>query len=176
MQRTPARGPGGGAGLTFRTARPDEAAALSALALRSKAHWGYDADFMAMCVAELTVRPELIEEAFALVAERHGRIAGFILCAPVMPPAAELHMIFVEPEAIGQGIGRRLVETAFTGLAWLGVRQVEVDSDPHAEPFYRRCGFEPVGTVPSGSIPGRFLSRLCCVLDERYGVPPGEAR
>ncbi len=174
MRRTP--GSGSMAGPTLRTARPDEAAAFTALALRSKAHWGYDAAFMARCVAELTVTPELIEEGFAIAAECDGRVVGFILCHPVWPPAAELHMIFVEPEVIGQGIGRRLVEAAFAGLAWLGVQRVEVDSDPHAEPFYRSCGFAPVGTVSSGSIPGRLLPRLCCALDERYGVAPGEAR
>jgi GNAT superfamily N-acetyltransferase len=143
-----------------RAAQPDEAAALSALALRSKAHWGYRPAFMAMCVAELTVTPELIDEGLALVAERSGRIAGFIVCTPVDAASAELDMIFVEPEAIGQGIGRLL----------------EVASDPHAEPFYRSCGFEPVGTVPSGSIPGRLLPRLCFALDDRYVVAPKEAR
>lgn len=163
-------------GPTLRTARPLDAAALSALALRSKAHWGYDAAFMAMCVPELTVTPALIDDGLALVAEQNGRVAGFILCTPVAPPVAELHMIFVEPGAIGQGIGRRLVEAAFAGLARLGVRQIEVDSDPHAEPFYRSCGFAPAGTVPSGSIPGRYLPRLCRALDERYCVAPEEAR
>lgn len=159
-----------------RAAQPDEAAALSALALRSKAHWGYRPAFMAMCVAELTVTPELIDEGLALVAERSGRIAGFIVCTPVDAASVELDMIFVEPEAIGQGIGRLLVDAAFAGLARRGVRRVEVASDPHAEPFYRSCGFEPVGTVPSGSIPGRLLPRLCFALDERYCVAPKEAR
>lgn len=164
------------AAATLRAARSEDASALTATALRSKAHWGYDAAFMALCVAELTVTPELIEEGLALVAERSGRIAGFIICTPTGPASAELHMIFVEPEAIGKGIGRLLVDAAFADLARRGVRRVEVDSDPHAEPFYRNCGFEPVGTVPSGSIPGRLLPRLCCALDERYCVAPGEAR
>ena len=39
---------------TLRAARPEEAAAISALALRSKAHWGYDEAFLAACRAELT--------------------------------------------------------------------------------------------------------------------------
>ena len=33
--------------MTIRRARPDEADALTALATRAKAHWGYDAEFMA---------------------------------------------------------------------------------------------------------------------------------
>jgi hypothetical protein len=40
----------------IRKARPDEAGELTELALRSKAHWGYDEAFMASCREELTVR------------------------------------------------------------------------------------------------------------------------
>ena len=32
--------------LSIREARPDEAELLSELAFRSKAHWGYDAEFL----------------------------------------------------------------------------------------------------------------------------------
>jgi hypothetical protein len=39
--------------MQIRPARGDEAAAITALGLRSKAHWGYDDDFMARCAAEL---------------------------------------------------------------------------------------------------------------------------
>ncbi len=38
-----------------RPARAGEAASLTALCLRSKAHWGYDAGFMGLCVPSLTV-------------------------------------------------------------------------------------------------------------------------
>ena len=44
----------------LRRALPDEAANLSALALRSKALWGYDAAFMEACRSPLTVDPEAI--------------------------------------------------------------------------------------------------------------------
>lgn len=43
--------------MLIRDARPDEAGELTELALRSKAHWGYDEAFMASCREELTVRP-----------------------------------------------------------------------------------------------------------------------
>ncbi|MEZ5862101.1 MAG: GNAT family N-acetyltransferase [Geminicoccaceae bacterium] len=116
-----------------------------------------------------------MEAGLARVAERSGQIAGFIICTLEGPAAAELHMIFVEPAAIGQGIGRLLPEAAFAELRHRGVRRVAVASDPHAEPFYRSCGFRPAGTIPSGSIPGRLLPRLCCALDHRYSLAPEEA-
>ena len=44
---------------TVRSARAGEAASLTALCLRSKAHWGYDAEFMRLCVPSLTVKEQL---------------------------------------------------------------------------------------------------------------------
>jgi hypothetical protein len=41
-----------------------------------------------------------------------------------------------------------------------GFRSLEVHSDPHAVEFYRRRGARLVGTIPSGSIPGRVLPLL----------------
>src|SRR5687768_14923343 len=51
----------------IRRARPDEAEHLTALTLRSKAHWGYDADFMAACVPSLTITSERIATPGELV-------------------------------------------------------------------------------------------------------------
>jgi GNAT superfamily N-acetyltransferase len=39
----------------IRAARPEESAELGALALRSKAHWGYDQAFLDACREELTI-------------------------------------------------------------------------------------------------------------------------
>ena len=47
--------------IRFRRAGPGDAQALSSLAFRSKAHWGYDIDFMKRCKAELTYSPDDIE-------------------------------------------------------------------------------------------------------------------
>jgi hypothetical protein len=46
----------GASGLVIRAARPDEAAALTDLAMRSKAYWGYGASFLARCRAALEVK------------------------------------------------------------------------------------------------------------------------
>ena len=41
--------------LSVRSARVGEAQSLTALCQRSKAHWGYDAEFMRLSQASLTV-------------------------------------------------------------------------------------------------------------------------
>ena len=47
----------------LRDGESNEAEALSALALRSKAYWGYDEAFMTACVGELTVSPAAFDRS-----------------------------------------------------------------------------------------------------------------
>ena len=63
--------------MILRKPQPGEAAALSELALRSKAHWGYDADFLRDCREELTVQPRQIAKSMIRLAEDRAGIGGF---------------------------------------------------------------------------------------------------
>jgi GNAT superfamily N-acetyltransferase len=152
-----------GAGLRIRRAHVSEGEALSELAMRSKAFWGYDDAFMEQCRAELTVAPEAITAGEVWVAtDDEGRILGQVQLVPESGEsrAIELHMIFVEPEAIGSGVGRMLWEHAEARARALGGETLGLDADPNAVPFYERMGMRIVGESPSGSIPGRFLPRM----------------
>jgi GNAT superfamily N-acetyltransferase len=149
--------------LLIRPARADEASVLTDLALRSKAHWGYDAEFIESCRDELALREGEILRRRTTVADRDGGVVGFTTL-DADPPQGVLGMMFVEPGVIGQGIGRLLFQhTVATGRD-LGFRQLTIDADPHAEPFYRAMGAVPVGRVPSGSIPGRTLPRMVLAI------------
>lgn len=148
---------------TIRRARPEEAPALTALALRSKAHWGYDAAFMAACVAPLTIVSERIAAESFFVLEADGRIHGYYGLR-IEGDEAELTNLFVEPWAIGRGDGKRLWRHAVEVARVLGARQLRIESDPFAEPFYRAMGAERVGDAPSDAIPGRMIPLLRYVL------------
>lgn len=149
-----------GAALRLRSARPGEARALTDLAMRSKAHWGYDRQFMDQCRAELTVSPERMAAECTVVAERGSRIVGFSSFLPGLDGAAEVTMCFVEPDRIGRGVGRLLLTEVIDQARAGGLVALTLDSDPRAEGFYQRQGFRRIGTAPSGSIPGRYLPRL----------------
>ncbi|MGP4112678.1 GNAT family N-acetyltransferase [Streptomyces sp. 4N509B] len=157
--------------MLVRAARPEEAALLSELALRSKGHWGYDEDFLERCREELTLRPGDVEQRRTAVAERHGRVLGFVTVQGD-PPDGELGMLFVDPPAIGGGVGRLLFEHALAVAQTLGFTRLEIGADPHAEAFYRAMGATRVGKVPSGSVPGRELP-LMTVDPGRRGTGRG---
>lgn len=145
--------------MEIRPARAGEATALSGLALRSKAHWGYDAAFIDACRDELTLREDELAPRRTLVAELDGRVAGFGTLEGD-PPYGELGMLFVEPAAIGRGVGGALLAALVDRARDLGFTRLAIDADPHAEAFYLAQGAVRVGAVASGSVPGRVLPQL----------------
>ena len=143
--------------LAIRPARSGEGASLSALCVRSKAHWGYDAAFMSMSAASLTVSEDDIAAGRVLVAaDDSGRIVGV---AGVIPDGetADLDVLFVDPPAIGGGAGRLLFDAAATLARGLGARRMTILADPNAASFYERMGARFLRHAPSDAIPGRTL-------------------
>ncbi len=148
----------------LRPARLGEAGALTELALRSKAMWGYDADFMRACLPALTVSEQQIAAGGVSVAECDGRLAGFVAISREGPDA-EVDMLFVDPEAVQAGIGKALMEWAEAIARTDRIERLHVLSDPHAAGFYEACGFVRVGDAPSDAISGRRLPALEKRLD-----------
>jgi GNAT superfamily N-acetyltransferase len=147
----------------IRPARAAEAGMLTDLALRSKAHWGYDAPFLEACRDELTVAADDVTRRRTTVADRDGRVLGFTTLEEE-PPTGVLGMMFVDPQAIGQGIGRLLFAHTVAAGRDLGFTRLTIDADPNAERFYRAMGAVRTGSVPSGSVAGRVLPQLVVTL------------
>ena len=145
--------------MRLRKARYGEAASLSELALRSKGHWGYDEAFLTACRGELSLEPDELTARRVTVAEEDGTLLGFATLEGEAPQG-ELGMLFVEPAAIGRGVGRLLYRHVLDQARELGFDLLTIDADPHAEAFYLAMGARRIGEVPSGSIAGRVLPLL----------------
>lgn len=148
--------------IRVRPARADELPGLSALCLRSKALWGYDAAFLDACRADLTIAAEDLAASHVAVADEGGMAVGVVQVA-VDGDEADLLKLFVEPSRARHGVGRELFDHARRVAAKLGAVRLVIEADPGAVPFYERMGGRIVGAVPSASIPGRSLPKL--VLD-----------
>lgn len=150
--------------LTLRSPRPGEAAALSALCLRSKAHWGYDDVFLETVAPYLQVDPALIAGDFVRVAEdESGRTLGVVQVDPA-GKSGTLDLLFIEPVAIGTGAGRALYDWAKARLKAAGETRMTILSDPDARGFYERMGAVFVENRPSDVFRGRFLPWLEAAL------------
>jgi GNAT superfamily N-acetyltransferase len=150
----------------LRAARPDEAALLTELSLRSKAYWGYDVDFMAKCVPLLQVTAEMIESMECIVADSEGTLLGYsLLQKPEHAPdhtdePAVLENLFVDPDAIGKGVGQALLQHALSLTKAEGYSHLFVEADPNAEAFYLKYGAYRIGERESGIQAGRMLPWL----------------
>lgn len=75
-------------------------------------------------------------------------------CAVVCWPTSvagwlQVHVLWVDPELRGQGIGQRLLAEAEAAARQLGARNVMLDTfDWQAEAFYLRQGYTVYGRLP----------------------------
>lgn len=139
--------------IVVRPAQAGEAEILTALCVRSKAHWGYDATFMRLSKASLAVSDADIASGRVLVAAGGGLVLGMAR----VEPDGELGMMFVDPPAMSRGAGRALFAAAIALARRLGAQRMPILADPNAAPFYERMGARFVAQAPSDAIPGRTL-------------------
>jgi GNAT superfamily N-acetyltransferase len=108
---------------------------------------------------ELTIPPNQIEsdEFDYIVAEDSSAVLGFYAIERESSTQFELEALFVDPEHIGQGIGRRLMQHAIENVKAKGGKFLVIQGDPNAESFYLAAGGKQIGDRESESVSGRFL-------------------
>lgn len=141
-------GPAGLRPVTLRRARGDEAAALAALAVRSKGHWPYPPEFRARFAATLGMSAEVIAANDVWVATHDAEVRGFVTLLH-RADRTILDDLWLEPDEIGRGTGRLLFDHARARAAAAGARVLEWEAEPYAAGFYERMGGVVVGMVDS---------------------------
>jgi len=132
----------------IRRALPEEATALTQIALDAKRYWGYPEHWIKHWESDLTISSDFIRDNHVYVAEEGDEIRGFYaLC--VTGPKAELEHMWVTPACIGTGIGKELFLDAMERAAALNIRDVELSADPNAAGFYKRMGAVQIGETES---------------------------
>jgi GNAT superfamily N-acetyltransferase len=144
----------------LRPAQTGEEEILSELCLRSKALWGYDAAFIAECAPYLKVTKLAVVQGWTTVAhDNDGRLLGVCQIDPD-GHGGNLDLLFITPDAIGRGVGRRLFDNAGEQLKQLGHTKMTILSDPNAEAAYIHMGARRVEMRPSDVFKGRDLPWL----------------
>lgn len=157
--------------LNIRQAQSKECDLLSGIAFRSKAYWGYSAEFMEACREELTYSPDMLNNHRFFVAteiqESSGKVTlGFYGLVQLSESTVELEALFLDPAHIGRGVGRLLYEHALVEAKKSGAQRLTIQSDPFAKDFYLKVGATLIDEKESGSIPGRFLPLFSVDLTE----------
>ncbi len=148
--------------LNVRTAIASEQVALEALQRRASLNNPGDREALLAHPEAIELPLRQIEAGGVFVAEVDGSVRGFAAILPRENGDSELDALFVEPEAWRQGVGRALVEHCCAAARSAGCASLHVVGNPHAEGFYKLCGFSVLGTKQMqfgvGLLMKRYLS------------------
>lgn len=136
--------------MRVRIRRPDpsEAAELTAVAFAAKRYWSYPEEWIELWADELEVSAAYITSHEVFAAYISGHLVGWY-ALDRSESGWSLDYCWVRPEMIGRGIGRRLLAHAKEEMKQAGIGKLTVVTDPNAEGFYKKMGFERVGEYPS---------------------------
>jgi GNAT superfamily N-acetyltransferase len=156
--------------VTLRKATADDAAAaweIRNAAIRHACKGFYADDLLSLwTVGEMT--DEFVE--FVLqqlhVATVNGVVVG---TGTINLGDGRLDAIFVRPDMMGRGIGKRIIAFLVDLGRSAGLTELKLDSTLNAAPFYRRCGFvgDAIGVYRSP----RGIS-LDCIPMSKWIAPP----
>jgi len=125
-------------------AKSDDAAKLTEIAFAAKRQWGYPERWVESWRDLLTITPEFIVGHETHEAMVDARIVGFYALGSKKSRLDLLHL-WVLPDWMGRGVGRSLFQHALDRAKALGFQELEIESDPNAEGFYKRMGARRVG-------------------------------
>ncbi|WP_175615474.1 GNAT family N-acetyltransferase [Piscibacillus halophilus] len=139
----------------LREALVKDAAKLSEIAIRSKAHWGYDQRFIQQCKQDLTITVDYINQHHVFVLDSGEQIIGFFTFLRDKEDC--LDFLYIDPTFIGKGYGRLLWKDVIEKARELEIKRFTIDSDPHAKGFYEKMGAIQIAEVPSTVFENRML-------------------
>jgi len=130
--------------LKIRPALPEEADVLSRIAFSAKAYWGYPEKWMEIWKPQLTFSPEYFEANESWAAEWDDIPIAFYTIQE-KDSKAWIENLWVLPEWIGEGIGRRLFLHALSRSRLNGYLILQLEADPNALGFYEKMGMRKIG-------------------------------
>jgi len=157
--------------LTIRPSRDDDVGAITAIYGHHVLHGVASFEEAPPSVEEMARRrAAIVDRGFPyLVAERHGRVAGYCYAGPYRPRIGYRFTvedsIYIDPDAVGRGLGRALLGDVIERVTALGCRQMIAvigGSETIASiRLHAALGFAPIGTFPAvGFKFGRWIDSV----------------
>lgn len=134
--------------LQIRRATPEQAEALTQIALAAKRHWGYSERWMEIWKPQLTFTPSYFAENPSWVATTNDAPVAFYTLLE-QEGKAWLENLWVSPEWIGKGVGKSLFLHAVEQARQGGYQTLQLEADPNAARFYEKMGMRQIGARAS---------------------------
>jgi GNAT superfamily N-acetyltransferase len=130
--------------IEIRSALPEEAEALTEIAIAAKSHWGYPEGWMQIWTPELTFDSQYFEKNESWTARVDNQLVGFCTLLE-KDDNAWLENLWVLPAQMGTGIGSALFKHALDLSKKRGHHNLRLESDPNAVGFYIKMGAYQIG-------------------------------
>lgn len=128
----------------IRRALPADAETLSRIAIAAKRHWQYPERWMDLWLPQLTFAPEYFEVHESWVVEQEGLPVAFSTLEE-RDDAFWVENMWVMPEYMGMGMGRKLFLHAVELARQRGFNYLQLEAEPNAVGFYEKMGLRIIG-------------------------------
>jgi len=134
----------------------NDAVILTEITKKSKSFWGYSAEQILIWSDLLTITKEYITDNYVFKLKNDDETIGYYSYSYDLENSIKLDNLFVLPEYIGNGFGKLLMNDFLNRIKDSQMQAVLLDSEPNAEKFYSKFGFNKIGELET-SIKNRFL-------------------
>lgn len=143
--------------ITIELAHALDLPVLNKISWSAKAYWGYPEEWMNLWKDDLTITKDHLNKHKVVKIKVNQQIAGF--CMIILEREfANIEHLWIHPDYIGQKLGGQLLKYCLNTFVSKG-KEVRVISDPNAEGFYKKIGFQTYDQWQSKAS-GRFLPMM----------------
>jgi GNAT superfamily N-acetyltransferase len=143
-----------------RPATAGDLAGIEAVFRAAAMVWAEDRPFLEANPDAIVPPVDLVNRGQVRIAVESGQVVAFSSWVVLNESAWEVDDLFVRPDLMRHGIGRRLVEEMAEAATSVGCVRLEVTANPQALGFYEKLGFVALGLVPTRFRPGVRMHRL----------------
>lgn len=143
----------------IRPAKETDRQRLTTISFSSKGYWKYPKEYFDIWKNELTLSSEYIQNNDVFVYEKNGLIVGYYSVVEIKEnievSGIEIHKgfwldhMFITPQNIGQGIGRKMFNHLRKWCQFTGVEKLGILADPNSRGFYEKMGCKYQKEFPS---------------------------
>ncbi len=141
--------------MIFEPATIDDVEELSAVAIRSKRHWGYSKEAMELWNQNLTITEDFIQTHTVIKATLEDEIVGFFALEEIKP-TTRIAQYWIDTPYMRKGYGSVMYDYLKNYLKSKNVEKVTLVMDPNGLAFFERKGAKILSKIEH-KVKNKFL-------------------
>ena len=141
--------------MIFEPATIDDVEELSAVAIRSKRHWGYSKEAMELWNQNLTITEDFVNTHTVIKATLEDEIVGFFALEEIKP-TTRIAQYWIDTPYMRKGYGSVMYDYLKNYLKSKNVEKVTLVMDPNGLAFFERKGAKILSKIEH-KVKNKFL-------------------